>query len=1658
MMNSDTQVHILLVEDDPDQVAFLKLTLRIELNSPYSLTHAASLAEAKGIIGDGLQPDIVLLDLHLPDSEGIDTPREMLALVPDIPIIIYSGNTDVEVAIEAVRLGAQDYLLKGEAREPLLSRSIRYAIERKRNARELAHALHLLEDRNAALEIARSELRSERDMFVSGPTVLFRREFTPGFPITFVSRNVSQFGFLQRDLMVEGFRYDSIVFTDDRESFRNLLTSRLAEGVESVEQEYRILDASGEIVWLHEVARIQRDNEGVPVAQLAYVVDITRRRQAEKNLQTTRRRFDSILGTISEIVYELDIDGRLLYISPAIERILGWEADGLIGQPFSELVIEAQRSGWEETLPRIVSGTVISCEFPLSATDGRERVFQISARRQIDGGQVRAIAGVLSDITERKEMEHAIRNVRTQAQQFLDIAEVVFLSIDLSGRVSLVNKKGCQVLGFSEHELVGRDWFDTCIPAQIRDDVRSFFFRIVEGVETQPEVHENLVQTKSGDSRLIRWHNSLLHDARGAVIGLLSSGDDVTDRRKIEQEAKGSQELIELALWGADLGAWEWDIHSDAITLNFRALSMLGYEAEQLPSFSKLREETLPGEDAERLDTAMKDHLEGRSPFYQAETWLICKSGEWKWVLERGKVVEYDASGAPLRVAGTYLDLTIRKYAEIALEDSEKKFRLLAENSSDIIWTVNAEFELTFVSPSVEFVLGYSAEEIMRQDFFDVLEENFRKANRGAFVEFMQTAHLRPSQDRTLREEVPFLRKDGSVLWVEVVATPILDRAGNLVSIHGNSRDIHHRRIAQLGLAESEEKYRLLVQNQTDLVIKVDLDGRFQFVSPSYCRMFGKTEDELLQQTFFPMVHEDDRLTTLEAMKTLFEPPYTSYMEQRALTRDGWRWLGWQDTAVLNEKGEVVEIIGVGRDVTERRMAERALIESEKRLRTVISNLPVVMFTLTRDGIFTLSEGMGLESLSLHPGQVVGLSAFDVYADYPEVTTNIRRALEGEAFVAAVEVDEKSFETWYSPVFGDGGEVEHVIGVSVDITNRMKTEQELNQYRNHLEELVEARTLELERANESLKRFRFALDSAADNIYIIDPETMKYVDLNEGAVEALEYEREELLTMGPADVQVHPDKSAHLAIYAQVRAGELEVGIFETEHRKKDGSTFPAEVFVRAFESGESRLLIATARDVSRRRAVELALKESEAKYRNVLENANEAIIVLQDNLLRFYNYKVLELTGLSEAALKDLPIFEFVHPDDHALLRRQYQERMHGGLLPESYDVRMFDSNGTIKWMEVRDVLITWDGKPATLNFFNDITARKHAEEYIRFQASLLSIVHNSVIALDYSGRVTYWNSFAETLFGWSAQEVHGRKLHEFPTFGAEFETEMLPAIRERGHWEGEVELPRSDGTLLSVYSMWNVITQDDQLRGYVGIGMDLSERKKLERELLQSQKLASLGILSEGIAHELRNPLGYASSAAQLLISKKDLTEEQRKKYSTVIHTGVDRANKIVENLLLIGKPKGQLMKKRLNLIDTVKEAISLISSHHNADGIQTELQFASTELHVLGNREMLVQLFYNLFTNALDAMAGSGSLRVSGEQKGAHIRIRVSDTGPGVPEHIVENIFDPFFTTSKTDKGVGLGLTLCYFIMDDHEGRIELDTAAETGATFILIFPAV
>jgi len=250
-----------------------------------------------------------------------------------------------------------------------------------------------------------------------------------------------------------------------------------------------------------------------------------------------------------------------------------------------------------------------------------------------------------------------------------------------------------------------------------------------------------------------------------------------------------------------------------------------------------------------------------------------------------------------------------------------------------------------------------------------------------------------------------------------------------------------------LRLQEREATYRLLVENQTDMVVKVDLEGRFLFVSPSYCRTFGKTEEELLGRTFMPLVHEDDRESTAQAMEALYRPPYTAVIEQRAQTKAGWRWLSWADTAILDEAGRVAAIIGVGRDITERKQAEAALKESRDLFDSFMEHIPALAFIKDREGRYIYTNPFYSRLFDEPPGHRLGKTDLDLWPEEVgrELMANDRQVLEEKRILSMVETTQRQGETQYwqvakFPLYRDG-EALYLGGVAFDISDRMKTEE-----------------------------------------------------------------------------------------------------------------------------------------------------------------------------------------------------------------------------------------------------------------------------------------------------------------------------------------------------------------------------------------------------------------------------------------------------------------------------------------------------------------------------------------------------------------------------------------------------------------------------------------
>lgn len=321
-----------------------------------------------------------------------------------------------------------------------------------------------------------------------------------------------------------------------------------------------------------------------------------------------------------------------------------------------------------------------------------------------------------------------------------------------------------------------------------------------------------------------------------------------------------------------------------------------------------------------RDEILKKLSLEGK---YSTKVVQYHKSGKKLFIDAKGFAVK-DKSGNIIGYASINRDITADYEKEIMIRESEEKFRALAESTPAAIFIYQGEY-FQYLNPAAENLTGYKLDEIYGMKFFELVHPDHR--------ELVKERGLK----RQLGEEVEnryifkIIRKDGEARWVDFGAE-IIEYKGKPAGI-GTAYDITDRIKFEESLKESEEKYRLLVENQTDLVVKVDLEGRFLFVSESYCKTFGKTQEELLNNKFLPLVHPDDRENTLKEMEKLYKHPHSCYVEQRALTANGWRWFSWVDTMVFDDKGNASAIIGVGRDITEKKLAEIKLRESQEELK-----------------------------------------------------------------------------------------------------------------------------------------------------------------------------------------------------------------------------------------------------------------------------------------------------------------------------------------------------------------------------------------------------------------------------------------------------------------------------------------------------------------------------------------------------------------------------------------------------------------------------------------------------------------------------------------------------------------------------------------------------
>jgi len=636
------------------------------------------------------------------------------------------------------------------------------------------------------------------------------------------------------------------------------------------------------------------------------------------------------------------------------------------------------------------------------------------------------------------------------------------------------------------------------------------------------------------------------------------------------------------------------------------------------------------------------------------------------------------------------------KRAQKDLQDGEETYRRHFENASDVIFSIDPEFRILSVSPSAEKIIGFKPEELTGRSFPEM------GLLSGEYLESAISDVKRVLEGEPMPSSVyEFVAKDGSRKFGEVSAAP-LSRNGKIVGLTCVARDITDRKKAEMALMEREERYRTILESIKEGYYETDNAGNFIFVNDAFCKITGHSSDRLIGSNY-------RRYTNPESAKLVYETFNEVYQRGKSIEGFDWemvkkdgtkRHLELSISLMLDSEGHRSGFRGIVRDVTSRKMAEETIREREEKYRNILESIEEGYFevdlagnmTFCNDSLFRISGYTKEELLGKNNREyTTPETANRMYEVFSQIYRTGESASVRDYEIIMKDGDKKILEMSASLMRNPSGEPVGFRGLVRDVTQRKRAEAELK---------------------ESEEKYRQLVEHAPSGIYEIDFVERRFISVNDVMCEYTGYTREELLSTSPFEILTEDSKQRFMERLSKILGGEKVPDIVEYKIKRKDGK----EIWVilnskMVYENGIPKGATVVVHDITERKLAEEAVRESEEKYRLLVDNANDGIFIAQDGVIKFPNPKTKEVLGYSEEELSQIQYLDLIHPEDRRMVSERQQRRREGEELPTTYTIRIMNKAGEQLWTQINAVPITWEGGPATLNFVRDITPQKKLE-----------------------------------------------------------------------------------------------------------------------------------------------------------------------------------------------------------------------------------------------------------------------------------------------------------------------------------------------------------
>ncbi len=487
-------------------------------------------------------------------------------------------------------------------------------------------------------------------------------------------------------------------------------------------------------------------------------------------------------------------------------------------------------------------------------------------------------------------------------------------------------------------------------------------------------------------------------------------------------------------------------------------------------------------------------------------------------------------------------------------------------------------------------------------------------------------------------------------------------------------------------------------------------------------------------------------------------------------------------------------------------------------------------------------------------------------------------------------------------------------------------------------------------------------------------------------------------------------------------------------------------------------------RDVTEQKKAQEKLSESERRYREHVEEIGDIVYVLDANRnLKYVNTTLGQYIGYSRGDRNPKNFKEIVTPRSYNNLRNLF-EKQGSGKKQRIFEVELGGAGNEVSVFEVSEKYITNRGGSVEIHGIGrNITERKRAEEAMReSEAKFRNVFETSRDFMYISspdGKIIDYNMSAKDFFGYSDEEIRGMSILDF-YHNPDDRTDLIEKLKARGYVENyELKLKKKDGSLIDALA--NIVVRTDSegnIVGFQGSVRDITQMRGLEQQLMQAEKLSGLGTMISGVAHELNNPLTAIMGNAEFLLLRKTTPADSIKSLEVILKES-ERAAKIITGMLTFARNHKQ-ERRMTSINEIIMESYKLREYNLKVSNIDVRLSLAGDLPPTYADPYQLQQVFTNIINNAQDALSGKrgGSLAIRSYLKYGALVIELEDDGPGIAEEDLKRIFDPFFTTKEVGKGTGLGLSMAYGIIEEHGGRIDVESAPGRGAKFIVSIPVV